>query len=195
MAVTLLAYALTTLENVKESLSITASDDDDLLKRLINAATELIESETGRRFKKTDHEGELHDGEGQDLALTNYPILDSDDSETDPVISHVYDSRGNSDVIDEDTYRYNKKIGNVFRSSGWPEGSDNISVDYTAGYETIPSDLEQACIELVSLTYNRRKSLGIKDESDGAYSISYADAQKSPQTQTVIELYKNIGLL
>ena len=186
----LLAYALTTLENVKESLSITDSDNDSLLERLINAATELIESETGRRFKKTDHEEEIHDGIGKNLALENYPILDSEDdvSNSDPVIKRIY-SDGTDDTIDEDSYRYNKKTGVIYRAVGWPEGEDNISVDYTAGYDTIPADLEQACIDLVSYAYNRRKNAGVKSEADGAYSITYATLDQVPTAKATISLY------
>ena len=47
------AYALTSLQRVKDRLGLTSSGFDSLLERLINASTDLIESYCGRRFKET----------------------------------------------------------------------------------------------------------------------------------------------
>jgi hypothetical protein len=35
----------------------------------------------------------------------------------------------------------------------WPPGIDNFRVQYTAGYSTIPEDVQEACAELVVGTY------------------------------------------
>lgn len=54
-SVTLSTYALATLEALKRELSITGTDYDDLLKQLINAASNRIEQQTGRKFKARTH--------------------------------------------------------------------------------------------------------------------------------------------
>ena len=52
-------------------------------------------------------------------------------------------------------------------SNGWRD----VLVEYTGGYSTIPDDLEQIAIELVSEAYNGRgKDFSVQSESIGSYS-------------------------
>lgn len=68
------SYALTDLAGLKAQLG-TDPGDDALLESLIDATTERIERETGRRFAATDHV-EWLDGNGEEhLLLDNFPIL------------------------------------------------------------------------------------------------------------------------
>jgi len=57
----------------------------------------------------------------------------------------------------------------------------DVFVSYTAGYTTIPTSLEQICIELVKLKYQMRKlNPGVKSEKIGrVYSYTLADLKKA----------------
>ena len=69
-----LSYALTTLAGLKSQLG-TDPGDDTLLEHLIDAASEKIERETGRRFAATDYV-EWINGSGQDrIMLDQFPII------------------------------------------------------------------------------------------------------------------------
>lgn len=58
----------------------------------------------------------------------------------------------------------------------WGESSQNIFVDYTAGYVTIPDDIEIAAKDLVRIMFNRRTVDGsLKSEKLGDYSYTLAD--------------------
>ena len=57
----------------------------------------------------------------------------------------------------------------------WPQSWQGILVEYTAGYSTIPDDLEQICIEMVSDAYNARgQDVSVSSESIGSYSYTLA---------------------
>jgi hypothetical protein len=61
--------------------------------------------------------------------------------------------------------------GELIHTEGsWATGSRNIHVEYTAGYATIPDDVEQACMELVKDAFDRAKrDTTLMGETVGAY--------------------------
>ncbi len=62
----------------------------------------------------------------------------------------------------------------------FPKGFENIVVRYTAGFATIPADLEQICIDLVKHYYDVRKvSTALKGEKIGDYSFTTFSAKDS----------------
>jgi len=55
----------------------------------------------------------------------------------------------------------------------FPAGHQNIIVRYTAGYSTIPYDLEQICIDLVKLKYEQQnQTANLKSERLGDYAYT-----------------------
>jgi len=68
-------YALTTLDNLKLHLEISASSDDSLLEDLIDKATDMIERETHRLLMSRSYTKEQYNGNGWgDLILRQYPV-------------------------------------------------------------------------------------------------------------------------
>lgn len=88
--------------------------------------------------------------------------------------------------------------GILERTSGsWASGSRNIIVDYTAGYVTVPSDLQVACNDIVAAMYNRRTRDGaLKSEKLGDYSYTLADLQGDipDTTMATIRRYRDVRL-
>lgn len=65
----------------------------------------------------------------------------------------------------------------LYRPGLWPEGSANIYVEYTGGYAAIPSDLEEACLELVKQLLDAREAdANLLSESLGGHSITMRSA-------------------
>jgi hypothetical protein len=57
-----------------------------------------------------------------------------------------------------------------------PDAVKSVLIEYTAGYSTIPDDLEQACIEVAAMMYrDRRRDAGLASESLGDYSYTRAN--------------------
>lgn len=181
MPATLHQYALTSLAAVKQFADITTNADDDLLVQLINSATDLIERRCGRRFAKTTYAGELQDGDGSDeLLLNQYPI--AADEPVEVSIDGV--------ALNPTEFQAYDQEGMLYRRARWPRGHRNVSIAYTAGYETIPADLAQAANEIVTLLYRRRKNLESSSEKVGEFSVSYNPLEESPLARQIISLYE-----
>lgn len=67
-------------------------------------------------------------------------------------------------------YRWETGNGRLILSADFPTGNQNIFVEYTGGYATVPADLELACLEVVQSLYNRtRRDADLASERLGDY--------------------------
>ena len=70
--------------------------------------------------------------------------------------------------------------GVLHRAAGFPRGNGNVVVDYIAGYETVPGDIEHACLLWAAAAYNRLKAGGDGLRSEGLGDLSQAFQQDVP---------------
>lgn len=162
--------ALTTLDRVKQHLNIDSADTDfdDLLTRFINAATSKIEGFLDRKIKKRSHV-EKHDGVGQDqLVVREWPIVSITELK-------LKDTDHTADVEPD-----SEEISIVFKDSSncpgtFGHGRRRISVTYEAGYDTIPSDIEEAAIWTVEYFYDMRSDqrIGVETTSKNAETTRF----------------------
>lgn len=62
-------------------------------------------------------------------------------------------------------------------------GAQSIIIKYRAGYETIPADLEQICIDLVGIYFfARKRDSGVKSEKLGDYAYVRSDEGNLPDS-------------
>jgi len=189
---------LTTLANAKEYLGISGSDDDTLLGNLIDRASEAIENYCRRKFAQ-ETLTEYYDGRGSHrLVLNRRPVSSItsiyDDLDRDFTEDTLIDADDYVLYPDEGIVEF-KNTASTFPSTAayFYDGQRNVKVTYVAGYETIPTDVEQACLMLVALLYNRAKQRadGIKQESQaGAYSVAYAGMLMTPEIKALLEPYR-----
>jgi len=90
-----------------------------------------------------------------------------------------------ADTASEYTYDYD--TGRLMIDQSWwaywplergimPDAVKSVLVEYTAGYTTVPDDIEQACIEVAAMMYrDRRRDAGLASESLGDYSYTRAN--------------------
>lgn len=120
------------------------------------------------------------------LTFTETIVTDADDDNV--ILSRFRELWINDDEIDEDDYEVNED--HIYYNGGFSEGHKNVRITYYAGYATIPDDLEQACLKLVKLAYD--KDEGIKAESLGPHSITYFDKSDLPaDIKSTLDVYKN----
>ncbi len=64
----------------------------------------------------------------------------------------------------------------------WPVGIGNFRVQYTAGYATVPEDVQEACAELVATWFAQRgRDLSLQSENTaGTYAYSAAISDQLP---------------
>lgn len=211
MTTTILTYALTTKDKVKDYCGIPSTDTttDDVITQLINQATGFIESFCGgRRFLSTTYTDELYDSMGgrsqiggsiiflQQMPITALTAVKYRAGTTTTPNWVTYDANG---------YLLYGKEGYVKFYSVLPEISLGLSFTYTAGYlidfanetditkHTLPFDLTQVCTQMVAEQMNIRKSRGIKTESTEGQSITYFDRSGSnmdPMTLETLRKYQ-----
>jgi uncharacterized phiE125 gp8 family phage protein len=178
--VTLSPYALTTVVKVKRLLHLAASTDDDLLTELINAATFKIEKHCNRQFLARAYTERTNGYGTKKLVTKHYPITE---------LTAIYAVSGagseeETELIDSTTYRYDANTG-IIRliadvwtqawETAFASGFLNFEIQYTAGYATIPDDLDMVCREVVRDAYNlSKRDPTLKSESLGDYSYSLA---------------------
>lgn len=168
------AYNLTTKTKVKAMLDITGSTEDSLLDSICDQVTAYIEGLAGgQRFKMTTHDDEIHDGDnGQWIILRHRFIYD------DATIKVEYNNGTNVTPswveLTADEYQVYLENGTVYLDSKIA-GKRNIRVSYTAGFNTIPYDLELAATTIACRIYNRRKSQGAASESFEGVAINWND--------------------
>lgn len=182
---------LVELDDVLEFIGVEDTDERIYkLERYINAASWFCNNYTHRKLKSRDLT-EYYNGDGTNvLLMNNYPVT---------AITHVYDDLDRdyeSDTeIDSDDLVYMPdglacKI--VYDGGVFSKGIKNIKVEYTAGYETIPWDLYQACCELVAYywknTEEGRFGLISQQLADGSVRIETTTVPKS--VRQVLDLYK-----
>lgn len=180
--------ALTTLANVKEYLQINPLDTyaDNLLKRMIDAASVTIERFCGRTFLQATY-NEVIDGTGQrKMPLRNVPVsaVASVTINGQPVPARPAVT-GNGFTFD--------KYGVRLTGYAFTIGLDNVAITYTAGFAAVPDDVDMACCELVSLRYKTIDRLGVTSKSLAGESISFNTGDFSDPVRRTLEQYRVWG--
>lgn len=187
------ANALTTLDACKIQLDIPTSNtaQDALLERYINSASQQIERYCDRSFI-SESKTEFYDGtRSNELLLRRSPV-----SAVSLVAVDSERTFGSDTVLVASTYAVVGDVALRRHSGTWGKGSQNIKVTYTAGYSTIPADLEDACILLVEHRYRMRgdRRLGRSSQGKQGESISYI-ADWPQEVLSILENYRITPML
>jgi len=147
-----------------------AGTTQDLIVDLINRGSKIIESYCNRTFAAFTYTEEIdvNDEFMDTLILKQYPIISvvALTDYTTVVESNYYVVYADDGIVKlsslyESLYGYNKYF---------TQGYQYAKITYRAGYEAMPQDLGQACIELVQFLYNERTDTGFESEKIGDYS-------------------------
>ncbi len=179
--------ALTTLDNLKGYLGITSTTDDVLLGRMIESASDFVESVTDRTFALTSYNTVLDGIGGTRLLLPNYPIVSVSSLTIDGrSIPAAASSQGSG-------YLFNSfKLTLCGGQYAFCRGQSNVVVAYQAGYATIPADIEQATIEMISLRYKERDRIGMISKSIGGETVAYSQKDMPASASTVLKKYARV---
>lgn len=164
--------ALTTLAQAKSQLAIPGVTEDARVEMFINAASARIERFCDRRFKQASY-SEYHHGRGQNLLLPlEYPIISIAEI-------RVSDDKVWTEGLVPSTDYFIVDYDQAIQYLGYfPSGFGNIRLMYSAGYATIPSDLEMACLWYVEWYFKHRDrgDMGRTSISKGDESVGVLDA-------------------
>lgn len=150
-----------TLENVKTSLLISGSDDDDLLDRLRDAADSFITDFTGRDFAGGTFT-ETHPAGRSLVFLRNYPVASVTSLKVDA--SRQF---GSETVWSADRFVVHANRGVIESVCGpflWPRSGcrddwpEAVQVVYDTATSAVPSSVKQAFCELIGHWYRFAKT-------------------------------------
>lgn len=196
----LITHALTTRDRVKNRLLITTAGHDDVIDRLISAATDIIESYCDRRFVETTYTDEVYSGQvGAYVYLNQSPVT--------TLTSLSYRggtvSSPNWTAYIADNYELEGTSGLVRVYGGVPSGTNNIRATYTAGYKinfadpsdsaahTLPHDLSDMCERLASRLFKRRDHEAEQSQTNEGNTIQWADVLKD-EDKMILNKYKRL---
>jgi uncharacterized phiE125 gp8 family phage protein len=200
MAEQIYAYALTTVQRIKDRLAITSNNFDTLIQRLINSATDFIEKETNKHFIEKTYENEVHSIEGasQDfIFLKNAPVR--------TITSAQYRAGTPSNPqwtnFNADEYELvedgSSGIVKIYGLAG--RGMNAVRFTYTAGYKinfanagdmnthTLPADITDLCERMVIRWFKRRESEGRLTESFDGGQINWNSEMISEDRLTLLK--------
>ena len=176
---------LTTLANVKSWLNIATTTDDATLSRMVTAVSNYIQSWLNRSFAVASYTDILNGTGGNQLVFHEYPVI----SVSSMTIS------GNIIPASPDGIQ----PGYVFDARGiyligyqLTKGIKNVRITYSAGYATVPPEIEQACIELIALRYRERSRIGEVSKSIGGEVVSFSQKDFPEGVKTILNNYKRV---
>lgn len=169
----LVAYALVTLNDVKSFLGITGSGQDTILTLLINMVTEHIEKRCGRRFADTTYTEEEYDGNAvKTLQLKNFPVTVTQAFKLEK--NGAYDNSDDWEEVDSDEYWVDNDTGIITKTTPFNKGTKNWRVTYSGSYLIIPYDLQFLAMNLIAEAFNKKSIQGIESEKLGDRTVKFA---------------------
>ncbi|MCL4504112.1 MAG: phage gp6-like head-tail connector protein [Deltaproteobacteria bacterium] len=175
----------TTLANVKAWLNLTTAAADDLLARLISAASAWARTYMQREILAADYT-EIRDGHGgQALFFRNYPV-----TAIQSVKINGLEIPAAAGALDKG-YRSNGKLL-YLQGYQFVRGQGNVELAYTAGYATPPPELEQAVIEMVAFRYKERDHLGQQSANFQGQNLSFTVADMPVSAKAVLDRLKRV---
>jgi len=197
---TLVNYALTTLEKVKLSMGISDTSKDLIIEQTINGISAVIQRYCGRNFVSQSYT-EVYDGKSKSkIFLNNYPVS---------VLNFVKYRSGTPsqtiwNVYSPDSYLLYERAGYIAFYGNITSVKQGYQVSYTAGYlvdwsnefsatHTLPADLTQVVTDLVNQSVSTSNSQGLSSISTEGQSVVFDMAGKgiSPQQKAIINSHKS----
>lgn len=167
----LVAYALTTVDDVKESLGIASGDKswDNLITRKINQVTDLVESYCQRRFAVTSYVEEYKASQIDELVLKQRPIVVDDDHTFTFEWRNTAFNDVNFETIPPELYFIDNDAGVLNLMFGAVGYWNRYRVSYSAGYVTIPNDLAEGANMLACFFVNNPSgsNIGVQEKQEG----------------------------
>ena len=171
----------TQLNAVREFLDAKTTTDDNLLERLITAVSAFMSAYFGRdilagpRTYKEEGTGSTR------VVLPDYPV------------TAVASVKVNGYVIPASVnylsgYRFDRHCVYLM-GYGFTRGA-LVEIDYTAGFDEVPLDVEQVCVDIVVLEYKGKQRLGKTSEGLTGQSTGYKVDDWPVNIKSVLDVYK-----
>jgi len=141
---------IVSLEELRTALKLSATTDDELLRDVLNEATDLAERRVGRALRRKTVV-ESHAGGSSGILLRQPPALS---------VTSVVE---NGTTLDSSAYFVRESSGVLYRGTAtapycWPHGT--ITVTYVAGYADPPSAAKRGVKAIAKWLYQSEQNMG-----------------------------------
>ena len=178
---------LTSLSKLEDFIGDIPAANETFASRLITGVSRQIESYCKRKFGSHLVTSELHSHGGltDSLVLRDYPVVSISEVKIGGTVQLAA-----TYLLEADDGLLRRRDGDA--AIAWPRGTSNIQVTYTAGFATIPADLEQAATIQVAYAYAQSKPgsnrLGLQS-TDLQTAESFIVDDWHPQVLPTLEAY------
>lgn len=179
---------LCTLADVKSYLAITDTTQDVLLQTLITAVSQFFASYCGRVFQSNVYNERYNGTGGNVLPLNQSPVTAVASVSVNGVALAAQVGQKQSGYTFDEFALYS--LGTQFSCAGFTTGLKNVWVTYTAGYVTIPYDLNNACVQAVAKNLRDKNKPSVASRAIAGESITYTNKDLPAQVFTILELYQ-----
>ncbi len=188
-----MADQLTTLADVTTWLRYTPdANDTALLTRLISAASAYVETWCGRSFLSASYD-QFYDGTGKRLLVLNNSPVSAVASVTVNGLA-IPAEPAPVPGLPQSGFRFTDTAV-ILDGYTFARGLANVEVVYTAGFATVPADVEQAVIDLVALRYRELDRIGMSSQAMGGETTAFTIRDMPPQVTTILSAWKRIVLM
>lgn len=185
-------YALTTLSGVKDYMGGLdgETDVDSLIESLIDQTSAIFETYIDKNILSREYTEYYDGGDGVHIFPKQYPIT---------IISGIWDDIdwvwADTTLVASTDYRiHNNNKYIVFKTTTLFDYDQNVKLIYTAGYTTIPEDIELCCIKEVARSYKHRRDVDVISSTLADGSVNYVAKSLLPNTKMILNKYKRISL-
>lgn len=180
------AVDFTNLADVKSWLGVKTAENDETLSRMITAASSSISQVINRDIVATDYNIVAH-GNGKDtLPMPSYPILSVTALKIDGVSIQPSISYSAPGYTFDDTTIY------LRGGAKFTKDRNNIEVTYRAGFEIVPYELQQACIEVVAARWRERDRIGLSSKGLAGETTAFDLKDFPSQVKTMLANFKKV---
>lgn len=181
---------LTTVAKVKDHLGAVAADADTVLGRLVTAASVAIQRYTNRDITQQAYT-EVRDGTGGvRMLLRQYPAQKPASVVVDDVA-----------ILERTTalgagWKFDGNRVVALNGFLFTRGFSNVVIAYTAGFATVPADIELAANELVGLVFRQRGRIGDASKTvaagGGHETVAYMMRAMTPATKAMLDQFREV---
>lgn len=164
---------LCALADVKTYFGITSANEDTVITALIAAASAQIENYCNRTFAQASYTETRNGNDADAIFVRQFPLVSVQSVTVSGLaVPAATDSVSFGYTFDDDRIYIRRNNWNLpGRLGGYPvrfeRGVQNVVLQYTAGYATIPADLNQACVELVGWKRAKQERIDKTSETLG----------------------------
>lgn len=184
--------SLTTLSFAKKYLKIPSGELslDEIVEFWINVASEMLETSIDRKLKAQSGIEIISGRKANFIMPRQWPINSITEIRIDD--SGVFTDANT--ILDPADYSIAENGTCIVKRRGlFPYGFNNVKLTYNYGFTVVPSDIENACLWMVSYYHKMRDAGDIGRTSKGKGDESTSILQDAPQdVKDVIARYRRI---